>query len=90
MVYLADECYGEGQANSLRSTRMARPYSDDLRRKILETYAQGEVTLEQLAGRFRVSYGYVKKLRRQQLRHGQMERVRAPARTQAQVHRADS
>ena len=55
---------------------MARPYSDDLRRKILETYAQGEVTLEQLAKRFRVSYGYVKKLRRQQLRHQKMERVR--------------
>ena len=64
-----------GQASSPRSTGMARPYSDDLRRKILEAYAQGEVTLEQLAGRFRVSYGYVKKLRRQQLRHGQMERV---------------
>jgi len=46
-----------------------------LPRKILETYAQGELTLEQLAERFRVSYGYVKKLRRQQLRHGQMERV---------------
>src|SRR5271165_3561974 len=54
---------------------MARPYSDDLRRKILQAYAQGEMTLEQLAERFRVSYGYVKKLRRQQLRHGQMERV---------------
>lgn len=54
---------------------MARPFSDDLRRKILETYAQGEVTLEQLAERFRVSYGYVKKLRRQQLRHQKMERV---------------
>jgi len=55
---------------------MARPYSDDLRRKILEAYAPGEVTLEQLAERFWVSYGYVKKLRRQQLRHRQMERVR--------------
>ena len=55
---------------------MARPYSDDLRRKILEAYAHGEVTLEQLAERFRVSYGYVKKLRRQQLRHQKMERVR--------------
>jgi len=54
---------------------MAKPYSDDLRRKILEAYGQGEETQEQLAKRFRVSYGYVKKLRRQQLRHGQMERV---------------
>jgi transposase len=54
---------------------MARPYSDDLRRKILEAYAQGEVTQEQLAERFRVSFGYVKKIRRQQLRHQKMERV---------------
>src|SRR5271157_1668936 len=64
-----------GQASSPRSTGMARPYSDDLRRKILQAYAQGEGTLEQVAERFRVSYGYVKKLRRQQLRHRQMERV---------------
>jgi transposase len=54
---------------------MARPYSDDLRRKILRAYGTGEVTLEQLAQRFDVSYGYVKKIRRQQLRHHQMERV---------------
>lgn len=54
---------------------MAKPYSDDLRRKILQAYAAGEGTEEQLAERFRVSYGYVKKLRRQQLRTGKMERV---------------
>jgi transposase len=54
---------------------MARPYSDDLRRRILRAYGAGELTLEQLAQRFDVSYGYVKKIRRQQLRYQQMERV---------------
>lgn len=54
---------------------MAKPYSDDLRRRILQSYERGEGTEEQLAQRFRVSYGYVKKLRRQQLRTGQMERI---------------
>ena len=46
---------------------MANPYSDDLRRRILEAYAQGEGTQQQLAGRFRVSVGYVEKIRGQQL-----------------------
>lgn len=54
---------------------MARPYSDDLRRRILEAYEQGEGTEAQLAERFRVSVGYVEKIRGQQLRTGQMERV---------------
>lgn len=55
---------------------MAKPYGDDLRRKILEAYQQGEGTEEALARRFRVSRGYVEKIRGQQLRTGQMERVR--------------
>lgn len=55
---------------------MARAYSDDLRRKVLEAYGRGKVTEQQLAERFGVSYGFVKKIRRQQLRSGQMERVR--------------
>jgi transposase len=54
---------------------MARAYSDDLRRKILEAYLQGAGTEAQLAERFRVSLGYVKKIRRQQLHSGQMERI---------------
>lgn len=54
---------------------MARPYSDDLRRRILEAYEQGEGTEAQLAERFRVSVGYVEKIRGQQLRTGKMERV---------------
>jgi transposase len=55
---------------------MARAYSDDLRRKILQAYGRSEGTEQELAERFGVSYGYVKKIRRQQLRTGQMERVR--------------
>jgi transposase len=54
---------------------MPLPYSDDLRRRVLEAYAQGEGSEPQLARRFRVSLGFVKKIRRQQLRTGKMERV---------------
>lgn len=54
---------------------MARAYSDDLRRKILQVYAQGQASEQQLAERFGVSYGFVKKIRRQQLGSGKMERV---------------
>ena len=54
---------------------MARAYSNDLRRKILEAYGRGGVSLAELAERFGVSYGYTKKIRKQQLRSGQMERV---------------
>ncbi len=54
---------------------MANPYSDDLRRRILQSYEQGEGTQEQLAVRFRVSVGYVEKIRGQQLRTGKMERI---------------
>ena len=51
---------------------MAKSYSDDLRRRILEAYAQGEGTQAQLALRFRVSLGYVEKIRGQQRGTGQM------------------
>lgn len=54
---------------------MASPYSDDLRRRIVEAYAQGEGTQEQLAARFRVSVGYVEKIRGQQLSTGKIERM---------------
>lgn len=65
----------------LRKPAMARAYSDDLRRKILEAYRRSEGTEAVLAERFGVSYGFVKKIRRQQLRTGQMERVgHAPGR----------
>ena len=53
---------------------MAKAYSNDLRRKILEGYQRGSVSLSELAERFGVSHGYTKKIRKQQLRTGQMER----------------
>jgi transposase len=54
---------------------MARPYSDDLRCRILQAYERGEGTEPELAQRFRVSLGYVQKIRKQQRRTGKMERV---------------
>ncbi len=55
---------------------MARAYSDDLRAKILGAYERGRLGLEALAEQFGVSYGYTKKIRRQQLQTGQVERPR--------------
>lgn len=54
---------------------MARAYSDDLRRRILQAYQQQEGSEARLAQRFRVSLSYVKKIRRQLRRTGQMARV---------------
>lgn len=54
---------------------MAKAYSDDLRRRILEAYERGEGSESQLAQRFRVSLGYVQKIRRQWRRTGKMERT---------------
>jgi transposase len=54
---------------------MARAFSDDLRCRILRAYERGGVSLRQLAERFGVSWEYVRKMRKQQLRTGRMERV---------------
>lgn len=54
--------------------KMPRAYSDDLRCKLLQAYERAEVGLEQLADQFGVSYGFTKKIRRQQLQSGHMER----------------
>ena len=53
---------------------MPRAYTDDLRTKLLEAYAAGRGTLEQLALQFGVSYGYAKKIRRQQFHTGEPKR----------------
>lgn len=53
---------------------MPKAYSDDLRCKLLEAYAAGRGTLQELAEVFQVSWGYTKKIRGQQLRTGQKER----------------
>jgi transposase len=72
---------------------MAKPYGDDLRRKFLLAYDQGEETLEELADRFLVSVGWAKKISVQRNRSGHAERVphqpgrkwRADAGTQRRV-----
>lgn len=54
---------------------MAKAYGDDLRRKFLLAYDQGEETLEELADRFLVSVGWAKKISAQRNRSGQAERL---------------
>jgi transposase len=54
---------------------MGRPYGDDLRRKFLSAYDEGESTLEELAERFLVSLGWAKKISAQRNHTGQVERI---------------
>jgi len=54
---------------------MAKAYSDDLRRKLLEAHDRGEGSLLELAKRFGVSVPWAWKISRQRRRSGQMERV---------------
>src|SRR5208337_1644174 len=53
---------------------MARPYSDDLRQKLLEAYDQGKGSLVELAKRFGVSLGWAWKISSARKRTGRMER----------------
>jgi transposase len=53
---------------------MAKAYSDDLRRKLLEAHDSGEGTLEELAERFRVSVGWAVKISAARRKTGKMER----------------
>jgi len=53
---------------------MARAYSDDLRRKLLEAHQQGDGSLPQLARRFRVSVSWAKHISAARSRTGQMEK----------------
>lgn len=54
---------------------MPRAYSNDLRQKVLEAHAAGGGSLRVLAVRFGVSRGWVEKIRQQQRKTGQTERV---------------
>lgn len=54
---------------------MARPYSDDLRQKLLEAYDQGKGCLGELAERFGVSLGWAWKISAARKRTGRMERA---------------
>ena len=53
---------------------MAKAYSDDLRRKLLEAHQQGEGSLKKLAGRFRVSESWARRISMTLGRTGRMER----------------
>ena len=55
---------------------MARPYSDDLRQKLLEAYDQGKGSLVELAERFGVSPGWAWKISSARKRTGRRERAR--------------
>jgi transposase len=52
---------------------MARPYSNDLRRKLLEAYDQGKGSLADLAGQFCVSLAWAWKVSAARKRTGQIE-----------------
>ena len=54
---------------------MGKPLGDDLRRKLLFAYDQGEGTLQELASRFLVSVGWAKKISAARNRTGQAERL---------------
>ncbi len=68
---------------------MAKAYSDDLRRKILEAYDRELGNLRELAERFGVSYAWARKISWQRRRTGRMERVEqrhgSPSRATAEV-----
>ena len=59
---------------------MARPYSDDLRRKFLEAHEQREGSLTELAERFHVSTGWAMKVSAAFARTGNKERPTAQRR----------
>jgi transposase len=53
---------------------MARPYANDLRRKFLQAYEQGQGTLGELAEQFGMSEGWAKKISATRTRTGQIDR----------------
>jgi len=52
---------------------MPRAYSNDLRRKFLQAYDEGEDTLEELAEQFRVSLSWAKKISSRRSRTGEVD-----------------
>lgn len=67
---------------------MARAYSDDLRRKLLEAHAAGKGTLAALAERFGVSLAWAWKISSARKRTGSMERKLYRAGPKMRVDRA--
>jgi transposase len=74
--------FGELEAGS-----MARPYSDDLRRKLLEAHDQGKGTLAELADRFGVSLAWAWKISSARKRTGSVERLPYQAGPKVRVDR---
>src|SRR5262250_3426939 len=52
---------------------MPGAYSNDLRRKFLQAYEEGEGTLEELAEQFRVRLGWAKKISARRTRTGEVD-----------------
>jgi transposase len=52
---------------------MPQAYSNDLRRKFLQAYDEGEGTLEELAEQFRVSLAWARKISARRFRTGEVE-----------------
>ena len=52
---------------------MAQAYSNDLRRKLLQAYDEGDDTLEELAEQFRVSWSWAKKISARRTRTGEVD-----------------
>src|SRR5277367_5432884 len=61
---------------------MAKPWSDDLRCRILDAYERKEGSQREVSRRFGVSFEYVRKIRKQWRRSGQKERMRGWLREQ--------
>lgn len=54
---------------------MAKPYSNDLRRKFLQSYDRGKASLRELAEQYAVSLGWAKKISARRSRTGQVDFV---------------
>lgn len=52
---------------------MATAYSNDLRRKFLQSYDRGQASLEELAEQYGVSVGWAKKISARRTRTGQID-----------------
>jgi transposase len=54
---------------------MAKPYSNDLRRKFLQSYDRGQASLREWAEQYGVSLGWAKKISARRQRTGQIDFV---------------
>ena len=72
----------------LRTTHMAKAYSDDLRRKLLEAQDAEEGILEDLAEWFRISVSWAYNVSAARTKTGEMERQPNAKRVRARQSRA--